>query len=300
MRQIFLRDIVTQHAGATFGSRYFRRHGPNSSAAVTEYRIFGTTRAQLGFLLMHLPTQAIAGIRFAVADVPRAIRAVTRLAALGEPTHVHLLNAYSVALADSDAKLKELLNDDSALCFPDGKPVTWVSSALRQVPRLGQVRGPSVFSTTLKTASPEVRHYLLGGEPETLHRLLQRIESQAARPVVVGYESPPFREMTVDEQRAQDRRIIDSGANLVWVGLGTPKQDFEAQRITQQCGVTTVAVGAAFDFYAGTVREAPRVLQRMGLEWLFRLATEPRRLWRRYTLGSARFIVASMKAQTKS
>lgn len=271
--------------------------GFSATVSISAFSVIA--RTQLGFLVMHLPTQAIAGIRFAVADVPRAIHAVTRLAAFGEPAHVHLLNAYSVALADSDATLKELLNDDRALCFPDGKPVTWVSSALRQVPRLRQVRGPSVFSATLETASPEVRHYLLGGKPETLHRLLQRIKSQAAGPVIVGYESPPFREMSVDEQQAQDQRILDSGANLVWVGLGTPKQDFEAQRIAQRCGVTTIAVGAAFDFYAKTIPEAPRVLQMMGLEWLFRLATEPRRLWRRYTLGSARFIVASMKAQTK-
>ncbi len=107
---------------------------------------------------------------------------------------------------------------------------------------------------------------------------------------VVGSASPPFRPMTPAERFSQDEDIRTSGAAFVWVGLGTPKQDFEAARICHQLGVTTVAVGAAFDFLARTKREAHPLLRQLGLEWAHRLATEPRRLWRRYLFGNIRFM----------
>jgi N-acetylglucosaminyldiphosphoundecaprenol N-acetyl-beta-D-mannosaminyltransferase len=98
--------------------------------------------------------------------------------------------------------------------------------------------------------------------------------------------------MTDRERNEQDDAIRASGADIVWVGLGTPKQDIEAERIATATNTTTVAIGAAFDFAAGTLREAPSWLSRAGLEWLFRLAMEPRRLWRRYLIGNLVFIYA--------
>jgi N-acetylglucosaminyldiphosphoundecaprenol N-acetyl-beta-D-mannosaminyltransferase len=113
--------------------------------------------------------------------------------------------------------------------------------------------------------------------------------------LIVGMISPPFHPLTDAERADQDSAINASDADVVWVGLGTPKQDFEAQRVCDECGVTTVAVGAAFDFVAGTKPEAPNWMRRLSLEWVFRLLTEPRRLWKRYLFGNTRFITIVLK-----
>lgn len=240
-------------------------------------------------------TQPIAGLPLAVSDVKGAVRFLQTVAPSREPAHVHLVNAYSISLADRNPALRRLLDSPGAVCFPDGKPMTWLSRLFHQSPTLMQVRGPSLFAETLATAPTTVRHYFLGGTPDTLNRLLSRVANDLPNVVVAGYESPPFRALTASERDQQRSRIVESRANLVWVGLGTPKQDYEAARISAECKVLTVAVGAAFDFYARTLPEAPSLLRTLGLEWLYRLVSEPRRLWRRYTVGSARFLVAALR-----
>ena len=111
----------------------------------------------------------------------------------------------------------------------------------------------------------------------------------------MGAESPPFRELTPTEQSEQDDRIRASGANLVWIGLGTPKQDWEAARIAARLPVVALAVGAAFDFLSGAKTQAPVWMQRSGTEWLYRLGTEPRRLSQRYLWGNPRFVRAAWR-----
>ena len=139
------------------------------------------------------------------------------------------------------------------------------------------------------------RHYLLGGSPETLSALQQRIAAEHPRAQVVGAESPPFRAATPQELQERDQRITDSGATVVWVGLGTPKQDVEVARLAGSIPVTAMAVGAAFDFLAGTKAQAPAWMQRSGLEWAFRLASEPGRLGRRYVWGNTLFAMESAR-----
>jgi N-acetylglucosaminyldiphosphoundecaprenol N-acetyl-beta-D-mannosaminyltransferase len=107
---------------------------------------------------------------------------------------------------------------------------------------------------------------------------------------VAGAYAPPFGERSVAEVTLQDAAIKESGADIVWVALGTPKQDTEALRVLESTGITTVAVGAAFDFTAGTARVAPDWMRRANLEWLYRLGSEPRRLWRRYLFGNLKFL----------
>ncbi|MDP9889822.1 exopolysaccharide biosynthesis WecB/TagA/CpsF family protein [Pseudarthrobacter enclensis] len=107
--------------------------------------------------------------------------------------------------------------------------------------------------------------------------------------------SPPFSAMSPREYESQDRRIEDTNPDIVWVGLGTPKQDFEAQRLATAGNFFAVAVGAAFDFSAGTKKEAPRWITALGFEWLFRLAAEPKRLWRRYLIGNFVFLYSVIR-----
>lgn len=137
-----------------------------------------------------------------------------------------------------------------------------------------------------------LKHFLLGSTEDVLGLLESQLRKRFPDAIIVGLESPPFRPLSSGEQAAQDARIVQSNADIVWIGLGTPKQDFEAQRVATCLGVTTIAVGAAFDFTAGTVREAPAWISNAGFEWMFRLLREPRRLWRRYLIGNFGFIRA--------
>jgi len=205
---------------------------------------------------------------------------------------VHFCNAYHVALARQDAELTDVLTSGD-LVFCDGVPVTWVGK--RAYPQLAEawdrVYGPDVMRGVLAASTLRgPRHYLLGSTPQTLEALQAAIARDFPHAVVAGSYSPPFQTPTADDLRKRDELIESSGADIVWVGLGTPKQDYEVQRLAASLPVVAIAVGAAFDFLAGTKAQAPVWVQRSGLEWAFRLASEPRRLGRRYVWGNSVFV----------
>jgi N-acetylglucosaminyldiphosphoundecaprenol N-acetyl-beta-D-mannosaminyltransferase len=227
----------------------------------------------------------------AIAFVGSAATAV-EAGRLGHPgLAVHFCNAYNVALARSDAQYARLLADADVV-WSDGVPITWVGR--RAYPEVAEpwerVYGPDVMRGVLDASGTEgPRHYLLGGSQETLATLRQRLAVEHPGAVIAGAESPPFRPATEQELRERDERIRESGASIVWVGLGTPKQDVEVGRLAASLPVVAMAVGAAFDFLAGTKAQAPAWVQRSGLEWAFRLASEPRRLGKRYVWGNSVF-----------
>lgn len=240
-------------------------------------------------------TQRVGPIEFIVSNRHEAADIIVKLAAQGSGRHVHLANAYTVALADKSAEYREVLAQP-ALNFPDGRPIGWVSAICRQVPRLSQVRGPQLFLDAFDVGRTSgVKHFLLGSTPDVLLALETNLRAKYPGVLIVGTESPPFRPLGVDEVDDQDRRISQSGADIVWVGLGTPKQDFEVQRLANKLPVIAIAVGAAFDFAAGSAPEAPKWMTLVGLEWVFRLCCEPRRLWKRYLFGNVRFLASALR-----
>ena len=217
-------------------------------------------------------------------------------APLAAGVDVHLCNAYTVALADRDPDLHALLRR-AMLNLPDGTPVVWANRLLHpeaDVPKQ-RVRGPGLFLDVFDYGQETgLRHYLLGSTPEVLEALQANLLARFPAARIVGSESPPFRDLDQAEQAEQLARIERSGAEIVWVGLGTPKQDFEVSRMASQSRRVFVAVGAAFDFAAGTKTEAAPWMQNNGLEWVHRLGHEPRRLWKRYLFGNARFVRATL------
>lgn len=233
------------------------------------------------------------GVHIASGSYDECVDALKTFAASGQAVHVHFVNAYVIALADEDEEYRRLLRH--GLCLTDGTPVAWLGrwSYMRTRGEWERVYGPDVMESLLST--PGLRHYLLGGSEDTLTSLQRVINQRWPEAHVVGADSPPFRPLTQAEQRAQDAAIVASGADVVWVGLGTPKQDWEAARVAASTGRLALAVGAAFDFIAGTKPQAPLWMQRSGTEWAFRLATEPRRLARRYLWGNPRFLLAVAK-----
>lgn len=246
--------------------------------------------------LLGLPRRAVGPVPFRVVRFDDAVAAVCEAAEATSGIAVHFANAYSIALADRDPGYTQLLADPGCAVFTDGVPVAWVGR--RAYPELAdrwdRVYGPDVMAAVFDR-DEDLSHYLLGGSPETLSALQVSIAQRWPHVKIAGAESPPFRPMTPAELAAQDSRIRTSGANMVWVGLGTPKQDWEAARLSRSVPAVVLAVGAAFDFLAGVKPQAPVWMQKSGTEWAFRLASEPRRLTKRYLWGNPRFLMAAAK-----
>ena len=235
-------------------------------------------------------SDGVAGVRIVQTSLQGATRSLIAAAMGAESGAAYrLVNSYSIALADKDPAYGALLRE-GGVNLPDGKPLAAVLR-WRTGQQFGQVRGPSLFVRCLDEGrSLGVRHYFLGGTADLLHRLTSRAESQFPGLRIAGSYAPPFRALTPSEVNAQDDLIRAAKPDVVWVGLGTPRQDFEADRLAKALNVTAVGVGAAFDFFAQTKHEAPAWVQALGMEWSFRLMSEPRRLWRRYLFGNAKFV----------
>lgn len=236
-------------------------------------------------------------IDFASTTLSDATSIVIREIANKTPIPIRLSNAYCVALASEDPRYAKLFRD-AGHTFPDGSPVVWFMRRRLKSKVPGRVRGPSLFHSVMKqTQSTPIRHFYLGSTDATLTALGISINSRYPDLQIAGMYSPPFTAPDSKFIEACAVQVEESNADVVWIALGTPKQDFVASLLAARVGMPCVAVGAAFDFTAGTVKEAPVWMQRSGLEWSYRLATEPKRLWRRYLIGNLRFLYsASMES----
>lgn len=227
-------------------------------------------------------------MRIDAVDLDEAADWVVAQARAGAPASVHLCNAYTLSLATTDAALAETL-DRGDRNLPDGMPLVWIARRLG-LPMENRVYGPDLMLAVLdRGRAVGLRHYLYGSTDDVLADLRAALTDRFPGLDIAGAESPPFRPLTPEEEGAVVDRIKGSGAHIVWVGIGTPRQDVFVDAFRDRLGVPLMAVGAAFDFHAGRKKQAPAWLQKRGLEWAFRLVTEPRRLWRRYLIGNARF-----------
>jgi N-acetylglucosaminyldiphosphoundecaprenol N-acetyl-beta-D-mannosaminyltransferase len=203
---------------------------------------------------------------------------------------VNVCNVHSVMSARSDVRLAEALAAGDANT-PDGMPLVW---AMRSLGVAGQtrVKGSHIAMRAFEYGLDRGwRHFFYGSTPETLDALTTALGRTFPRLQIAGTLSPPFRPLDAHEQAQMLARIRDARPDIVWVGLGMPKQEKWMLDVRDALpGMVLVGVGAAFDFIAGTKPEAPEVLQRAGLEWAFRLAVEPRRLWRRYAWNNPAFL----------
>ena len=234
------------------------------------------------------------GIRIDALPLDQAVARLRALAAERAGRAVHLCNAWTLALARRDPQLAAALNRGD-LNLPDGTPLTWVGRRLGCPQLRRRVYGPDLLLATVRAGrAAGLRHYLYGSTPAVVAGLARRLTERVPGAELVGVESPPFRPLHPDEEAALLGRLRAAAAEVVWVGLGTPGQDLFVDRLRGRAAATLVAVGAAFDFLAGAKPQAPVWLQDHGLEWAFRLACEPRRLWRRYLVGNAVFAGAAL------
>lgn len=237
----------------------------------------------------------VGSIPFEVTSVSDAAAQLLQAAKSGSGMSVRLSNAYCVALASKDKSYHAILTGPG-VNYPDGSPIAWFMR--RQDKSAQQVRGPSLFNETLRQSSNhETKHFFLGSSPATLKLLQKRVQERFPNTSISGTYSPPFQPVGNDLYDACANAVANVDADLIWVALGTPKQDFVAYELGKRTGRTIVAVGAAFDFTAGTVKEAPKWTRRFGMEWAFRLTVEPRRLWKRYLIGNVQFLSAVLRSR---
>ena len=211
--------------------------------------------------------------------------------------YVCVSGVHGVMESQRDPTLRRIHNG-TGLVTPDGMPLVWLLKWAGH-PEADRVYGPDLMLAVLdRSQDAGWRHYFYGASPETLTSLQAALGQRFPRLMIAGSWSPPFRPLTPTEDAEVVERINACRPDIVWVGLSTPKQErWMAEHRAALDAPVLIGVGAAFDFHAGTVRQAPRLLQRSGLEWLFRLVMEPKRLWRRYLRNNPAFVVSILAQQ---
>lgn len=212
-------------------------------------------------------------------------------------TYICVCNVHTTVMAYEDTAYMQVQRG-AAMVLPDGKPLS-VLSRKRGFSQAKRVAGPDLMEQMFKkgNAGDGLRHFFYGATDDTLFRLKERLIKLYPNLQIAGMYAPPFRTLTKEEEEETVRMINDVRPDIIWIGLGAPKQEnWMAHMKGKFCGVM-LGVGAGFDFHAGTVKRAPRILQKLSLEWLFRLTQDPKRLWKRYLITNRKFLAETAKEE---
>jgi exopolysaccharide biosynthesis WecB/TagA/CpsF family protein len=229
------------------------------------------------------------GVKSTATCYDEAVSVIIRAAKKGVSGTVDLMSAHGLVAGARDAKFREILNSFSIVAS-DGQPVRWALNLFHKTGLKDRVYGPELTIRLCKAAAEHgVPIYLYGSSPEVIEKLQANLRDKFPAIKIAGAESPPFRPLTSEEDAAVIKRINDSGAGIVFIGTGCPKQEIFAYEHRHSIKGVQLCVGAAFDFHAGEKKTAPSWMQKRGLEWLFRLTQEPKRLWKRYLVTNTMF-----------
>jgi len=230
------------------------------------------------------------GVTVSVTDYAECERLIMSAARGRRSAIVTHMPVHGLVTAATDADYRAHVNNFEIVA-PDGQPVRWALNHFHGAALTDRCYGPTLMLRLCEAAAKQnVGVYLYGSTPEVIKSLSQRLRASIPELRIVGSESPPFRPLTPEEDAAVVDRLNASGAGLVFLGLGCPRQDLFASEHRDRIHAVQMCVGAAFDFHAGTKPQAPGWMQRHGLEWLFRLVSEPRRLWKRYLVTNSIFL----------
>jgi N-acetylglucosaminyldiphosphoundecaprenol N-acetyl-beta-D-mannosaminyltransferase len=238
---------------------------------------------------MSLTSRRVLGMRVDATSYEDASRRVVRWACEGRSGYVCVATVHMTMEAFDSAAFRQVVNG-ADLVTPDGRPLVWALRSLG-VRGASQVRGTDLTTHVVERAAREnVPIGLYGGTPELLEVLVRVLRKRYPGVRVVCQIAPPFRPLRPEEDEAVTREIVASGARILFVGIGCPKQERWMVAHKGRIPAVMLGVGAAFDFHTGRVRQAPHWMQVAGLEWVFRLLMDPRRLWRRYAKNNPRFV----------
>jgi N-acetylglucosaminyldiphosphoundecaprenol N-acetyl-beta-D-mannosaminyltransferase len=242
------------------------------------------------------PSVPLLGIPLALIDYDETMEWIDAMVARGERGYVCVAAVHTVMVCREDPDLREAVLK-SSLTVPDGQPLVWAMNLLGHQ-LSSRVYGPELMARYCeRSARTGTRMFLYGGRNQgALVQLALNLRRRYSGIRIVGGYAPPYRDLDPEERQAVAHEINRSGADVVWVGIGVPKQEkWMAQMRGALNAPVLIGVGAAFDFHAGLVPQAPNRLQALGLEWAYRLAHEPRRLWRRYARYNPRFLAGFLR-----
>lgn len=232
----------------------------------------------------------VLGVKVSAINMPRAIEVIDSWVQSREQHFVTITGVHGIMESQRDSTLRDIHNR-AGLITPDGMPLVWISHR-RGWKNVSRVYGPDLLLEVCNVSTDRgYRHYFYGGAPGVADQLATRLQTRFPGLQVAGTYCPPFRPLTPEEDAEMIEEINAANPDIVWVGLSTPKQErWMNAQVGRLNAPVMVGVGAAFDFHAGLKAQAPRWMQRNGLEWLFRLSTEPRRLWKRYLVNNPSFV----------
>ncbi len=238
-----------------------------------------------------LPRVNVLGVGVHAINMQDAVEFLLNSVQQRRKGYVCVTGVHGIMEAQHNCRFRQTLND-SLLTTPDGMPTVWVGK-VRGHKTMDRVFGPDLMmNLCLESCANGLTHFLYGGAPGVAEDLKRNLEARCPGIKVVGTYTPPFRPLSIQEHLDLVRHVNELKPDIIWVGLSTPKQErFMAEYLSRLEVTLMVGVGAAFDIHAGQLRQAPRWMQRHGLEWLFRLACEPRRLWRRYCRNNPLFVL---------
>lgn len=235
--------------------------------------------------------KSVLGVKISVIDYDAAVERIVTAASEKRPLGVSALAVHGVMSGATDPTHKYRLNALDIVA-PDGQPVRWALRMLHKEQLPDRVYGPDLTLKTCEAAEKEgLSIYLYGSRQVVLEKLVEAFSTEFPALMIAGSEPSKFRHLSEDEVDELANRIRGSGASIIFVGLGCPRQEVFVYENLKRIGLPLLAVGAAFDFHAGILAQAPRWMQNAGLEWLFRLVIEPRRLWKRYIFLNPAFCI---------
>ncbi len=232
----------------------------------------------------------VLGVGVSALNLSSATAALVSAAEQKTKGYVCVTGVHGVSEAQTDPEFRAILNA-ALLNTPDGMPMVWMGW-LQGFHDMGRVYGPDLMLSLCEAGVPRgFTHFFYGGADGVAPELRRRLEQRFPGLKIAGTFTPPFRPLDETETKQLAAMVAQEKPDFFWVGLSTPKQErFMAQFCSKLGATVFLGVGAAFDFHAGRVRQAPRWMQRSGLEWLFRLICEPRRLWKRYLKNNPVFV----------
>ncbi|MBD2578276.1 WecB/TagA/CpsF family glycosyltransferase [Oscillatoria sp. FACHB-1406] len=232
----------------------------------------------------------VLGVKVNVVDYEAAVDRIIQAAKNKQGLSVSALAVHGVMTGVLDDTHRHRLNRFDLIC-PDGQPVRWALNAMHKARLRDRVYGPNLTLFTCERAAKEgLPIYLYGSRMEVLNAFAENLRSRYPGLQIAGAQPSRFRQVTAEEKQEIVQQIKDSGAAITLVGLGCPRQEVWAYEYREALSMPLLAVGAAFDFHAGLLPQAPKMWQDLGLEWLFRLIQEPKRLWKRYILLNPHYV----------